>query len=822
MSTARIVTRSVAVFIVLISAATPAHAQLDDAARGCLESQAKAAIEFASKEQKAIRKCATRNLSHAGACSSSDLCQDVERLEAKLREHVGRKCGGLSPAAFSAIGFPGKCIDADPANGFTVADLQDCLATTHGRLVDSIIEIAYGERPAACAGPTPAPTPSPQPLTLHQRQCQTAVAVNGGKLLNATVKALQRCRNGLNSQRLSGFDPRDCATADPRTEHAIASAERKARARIASRCSDADVAALDVCDPAATTVAQAQDCVVESHRRAADALIGIEYADRTLCGDDVVSSRDEECDGLDDSACPGVCGAAVEQRCAGAFEKTCADDAACGADGPCEPTGFFACLCTNVPRQRLIEHATTDLDIGWTGLSHDSGIVEGGGYLAELHDCDDVTDFDCNVGPSCEILSAGSAVPCETNLQCQGLGLGNCRKRRTAVGPHCNLDIEMVCTSDADCPGAGNFCVQQYHGAPLPLSSSGISVCIVNRFTENVVGTTNLLDGSGASRVRQRSDTYVGPVIGQPCPVCGGFCSGNAAAGGSGPGARSACSTNADCPNPPHLCVTAPICNWGANVDQPCRPYPPFGGATDLFGTTSIDCQPTGSPISGAFGTDILFDPATTGTTTLLPGTLPDTECDSARFATNTCVGGTNAGRSCTAAPDCPGGSCNEQCFCPTGGGQAQQPNACNDACVGGANDMLPCGTDAQCPGGFCQAGSCRVNPADGDSVQEGFCPAGPTSGSCSITRYKACTSNGDCQGANCTFCQPGETCVTKFRECFVNGGIVRTGAPGVPNKTNATIFCIAPTLSAAINAVAGLPGPGAITNPATSIELGF
>jgi hypothetical protein len=57
------------------------------------------------------------------------------------------------------------------------------------------------------------------------------------------------------------------------------------------------------------------------------------------CGDGI-HALGEECDGPDDSACPGACGAA---------------------------NGFFPCLCQDIPRQRVVEHANADLDHGWTG-----------------------------------------------------------------------------------------------------------------------------------------------------------------------------------------------------------------------------------------------------------------------------------------------------------------------------------------------------------------------------------------------------------------------------------------------------------------------
>jgi hypothetical protein len=60
-------------------------------------------------------------------------------------------------------------------------------------------------------------------------------------------------------------------------------------------------------------------------------------------------------------------------------------------------------------------------------------------------------------------------------------------------------------------------------------------------------------------------------------------------------------------------------------------------------------------------------------------------------------------------------------------------------------------------------------------------------------------------------------------RNCFVNTGITRQGVAGVPDRVSAATFCIAQLpLAPSINTTAGLPGPGAITQPATTIEVGF
>jgi hypothetical protein len=312
---------------------------------------------------------------------------------------------------------------------------------------------------------------------------------------------------------------------------------------------------------------------------------------------------------------------------------------------------------------------------------------------------------------------------------------------------------------------------------------------------------------------------------------------------------RKRCSSNADCTGVP--CITDFVCDTGENTDKECRPNPPYGGPTQQFGNPSIDCPST----AAVLGTiDILFNPATSGTTTLLPSQV----CNDVIAPGQECLGGDNDGTTCTNSSECPsgfcgprpyahrtcqagdaanigrpcqvntdcaavGGNCAFQCFCPSGGGVAQKPNDCDPACVGGANDAASCIVDSECPGGFCHWSDCRLNPGDPTNPEDGICTTGPTLSTCSITTFRTCGVDNDCRTPACTFCDPGntETCETNFRQCFVNTGIVRTGVAGVPDGKAASTFCITPTVPA-VDTVAGLPGPGALITPQTRLETGF
>jgi len=154
------------------------------------------------------------------------------------------------------------------------------------------------------------------------------------------------------------------------------------------------------------------------------------------------------------------------------------------------------------------------------------------------------------------------------------------------------------------------------------------------------------------------------------------------------------------------------------------------------------------------------------------------------------CASGSNAGAACVSTTECPGSNCGRP-------GNVTKPNDCSDA-------------------------TCTANtPPDTDSVNEGVCSGGPFEQFCNIERFRGCMSNADCTKAGdaCTF--------GKFRECYTDNGtsgnsLQVQGNPdpfvaGVSNGTLGSFFCVAPTTSGSVNAVAGLPGLGRLTLPGTA-----
>ncbi len=419
----------------------------------------------------------------------------------------------------------------------------------------------------------------------------------------------------------------------------------------------------------------------------------------------------------------------------------------------------------------------TDLDTGWTGQAHDLAADDQAPLsAARLGSCDvDTASATCGqCALSGPVLFPGPV----KNCFCYNLG---------------NRDASSLATCDPEapstCSGAGESC-ECFYGPPLPISSGGVPVCIVNRYTAPLTGTVNVADsgphaGEGGALVRIESSVYNGAAVEQPCPVCQ-----------NDPTPRDG--------------VRGGTCKGGVRDGQPCD----VQGDNALFGAMSVDCQPVRAGNIGNL--NIVFNTATTGTTSLATGP----KCTAPGFTSVNCFCDTCAtatGEPCNSDADCPGGA--------TCGGKR---------CIGGANAGVPCAATSECPSGSCgrpgQATApnqcddttCSPDSADPDP-NDGICNAGPFDTFCSTETFRGCSSDTDCTpppGGNCGTCKPNQTCTGAFRNCFLDP-IVRTGAPGTQNATLAATFCIAPTTSSSVNTVAGLPGPGALTLPIRVVESG-
>ncbi len=767
---------------VLATVLPSAAASLSKTQVRCVTTIGKVGLGLVRTTLKLEQQCHNDALAGGGCTAPSP--GRLGKLAAAARARLTKACA-LPAAGLRGLGFPGPCPDADPGDGFTPSDLADCILQSHDEIVGEMLTLQYDG------------TLMP-PLPKARLACQREIAKRSAAFTACVLRSIQRCRAAVLKGRLPGVPAHLCATADPKTAATIATCRATLSDGIHHACDDADVASLAICTPDATTVDDAVTCLASAHTVRIDGpaidvppdLIDYEYAVRGgMCGDEVVNNLDEECDGGDAAACPGACGTAVD------------------------PDGYFACLCRTKPRVRVVEHASADTDNGWTGTSADQGVAEGGGYLGDLYDCDAFGT--CNLGPSCSLpphsscgvlLSAPSGT---TGDQiCAALGQGMCRKERTATGPHCFRNIQKKCDmnqpADPVCDEPGDYCAVTLVAPPNPVASGGVTVCNVTSFSEDVVGTVNVPNGESTVRAPQRSRTF-GRTVGaanKPCPVCGGFCAIS----------KERCAVNADCPGATGPCITAPVCSDGLNAGRACRTAAPFASPTTFFGTTSVDCPPDpATEITSDAGLDLYIPTRTTGTATF----APSVPCIATGFTGNACLGGTSAGRPCTSATECPAGSCSPQCFCD---GQVR-PNACNAACVGGGNDAGECVSDSECPGGFCHKADCRLDATDSGSVQEGICTTGPAESWCSTTTYRPCSTSVDCTPPVCPYCAADETCIARNRACFLNGGILRQGAPRTPEGVSVGIYCITGD-NAAVNIVAGFPGPAAFTQPERQLSV--
>ncbi len=530
-----------------------------------------------------------------------------------------------------------------------------------------------------------------------------------------------------------------------------------------------------------------------------------------ICGNGIVTAP-EQCDGA-----AGTCGAGESctsgckcaQACPGFGELTlyagvgdnCGTNADCPV-GQCDPS---------LGRCRTI----TDLDSGWTGLSHDADINN----LTVTHGY-----LECpGSGPTCGVCNVVGIDPTG----------GSCR---------CSNNTRTVCdkpfAADAtNCAGAVCDC---YFGTPFPLSSAGTPACIVNRFSQNISGTADVDLGAGKIVANLRTQVFLGITTTTPCPVCGGRCSNDA----------STCVFDADCGG--GTCNLDPVrgdgvrggvcvdgrnaglaCDVGAlNTSFPVLPNEQGGGGY------SLDCMPdTGKNVSGS-GLVIKLE-QTTGT---------------AQLASNVPCG--NGGDVCPCR-QCSTDStvaCNSDAECavqPGGCSLASKFNCTTTANCKGINagtclpikrcqlaTTVPCLTNTDCASvdlGACNPSTCSSNgaggfpsPNDCDAQScsdaggdQGECTTGPDGTSCdAVVRANgmgvlSCSTNEDCT-AESVGVAAGNCSLVERRKCFLNP-LVATGHANPTTPVGVAAFCVPPTSSPAINSVAGLPGPGRTSNQAAS-----
>jgi hypothetical protein len=512
------------------------------------------------------------------------------------------------------------------------------------------------------------------------------------------------------------------------------------------------------------------------------------------------------------TATPGLCGNGVidpgEDCDTVGAGNTCANASNTSAAFACNPT---TCQCA-CPTQVTFAGDATDpvsiLDTGWTGISHRAPIISNGEVTVALSGC------------------AGSSRPCG---QCNitgpvtnpSAGAGQIDNRR------CTNDTSIRCTSNAPCTGGGGTC-QYFFGSMLPLAAGGVTTCVLNQFNGSITGTANVETGEAVNNALLSSKVFNGFAIDNPCARCVGDGAINDGVQGgtcdNGPRNGLACDANGtvfgrpdfgqtslDCPsNPLSLIATLTIdlSNATDPVTKTLNALSPNCSGEPGEKCLCDTCNNINAEACDSNG-DCLTDPAgvigpVCGGLRCVGGTFAGEACRNGRQ----CIGGANYGAACTTNTQCPGSSCSADAtaFCAPGGGicgrpgEPTKPSAClDDTTTVGVLD-------------------CSDFNADG----EGECTSGPITQHCSVASghaQRGCTVDGDCGGGL-------GSCVSENRQCFLTGGfsgkngtntLIAIGMEDTPvndvsHPTLGAVFCVGPTGLAAVNNVAGLPGPGRVT----------
>jgi len=188
--------------------------------------------------------------------------------------------------------------------------------------------------------------------------------------------------------------------------------------------------------------------------------------------------------------------AVSKATCIGEFKDVC--KVCCDTD-PTVCEGAVVAKCPpneaggpNLLTTTIVEGA--DLDSGWTGVGHNSGVVIGAAVYACLQGCDTSTN------PVC-----------------------------TGTGP----------------TGLGSLNGKTY-GPPLPLLAADVATCVINEFSEDItIRKLDLEKGEVEMRVKLNSVVHLTGDKNHPCPTCSGNTIGETGTcQGFGPNLGKSCTTD--------------------------------------------------------------------------------------------------------------------------------------------------------------------------------------------------------------------------------------------------------------------------------------
>jgi len=326
--------------------------------------------------------------------------------------------------------------------------------------------------------------------------------------------------------------------------------------------------------------------------------------------------------------------------------------------------------------------SATELDVGWTGLGHNAGVIDG---------------FQGAVTLSCGAATGNDCTSCSVTSDCSE---GNCRCTSNATGQLVTTGTEAARTCQVpfttDTCGAGNTCIP-YFGPPLALSAGGNPTCVINKIASELVGNANIATGESDTDVSNVAYVYTGLGQDRPCPTC-----------------------------------ESGLCNGGARNGLSCT----VDGTNEVFGPVSYDCMPTAA--SNISGSGLKIDLSLTDGSVNLPAALPcDPPLGALSCTCSTCTLDNSIG--CNSDADCAAVAAGT---CRTDGGHGgapRVPNGCGDGTcesAGGGEGICAGENDLFCDG-FLKANGEGILPCfvDADCGTYGV----PGAGNCTEATQRKC-----------------------------------------------------------------------------------
>lgn len=284
----------------------------------------------------------------------------------------------------------------------------------------------------------------------------------------------------------------------------------------------------------------------------------------------------------------------------------------------------------------------------------------------------------------------------------------------------------------------------------------------------------------------------------------------------------------------PNRCL--PACNAGAEFGNQCNAFTQCVGGLEAGAACDEDSDCTGGTCSA--------NPRVCGVG------------NEGVCSVNSCSGGSNDGNPCASTAQCPGGTCPATTPCTVGDAPCTYGQCVPDVCTTNADCEIAVTCDNACPSGRCTplcvtSGLCSGGPKDGlrcaldvDCLGGTCIPDDPEEGACAKGAFNHCDGPGwefvscaplqvgtqegcefgtDSIGGNANDNIGAGYCVADVTNCFINDGAAEGGTTlngkGDPTNTySVAAYCVPASTNSAVNATAGLPGPGRIRQAAVTV----